>query len=186
MGIMTRLLRLCRADVHGVMDQLEDKKLLFKQHLREMETGLDYKEQQISVLAQHIGRLISRVTRHTEEMGNLEKDLTLALEKNKDDIARALIRKRRALATASSHLKERVEAATNEKTQLSDTLVHQRRQYETLKAKVDVYCYQATDNLIETVSHHTPETMFALNPSNEEIELELLMFKETLRKGGRP
>ena len=51
MGIMTRMLRLCKADVHGVMDQLEDKGLLLKQYLREMETSLGHKEQQISGLS---------------------------------------------------------------------------------------------------------------------------------------
>ena len=32
MGIMTRIMRLCKADLHGVMDQLEDKELLLKQY----------------------------------------------------------------------------------------------------------------------------------------------------------
>ena len=54
MGIMTRMLRLCKADVHGVMDQLEDKGLLLKQYLREMETSLGHKEQQVNALTQRI------------------------------------------------------------------------------------------------------------------------------------
>ena len=34
MGIMTRFMRLCKADMHGVIDRLEDKGLLLKQYLR--------------------------------------------------------------------------------------------------------------------------------------------------------
>ena len=37
MGILSRVVRLCKADLHGVMDQMEDKELLLKQHLREMQ-----------------------------------------------------------------------------------------------------------------------------------------------------
>lgn len=186
MGIMTRMLRLCKADAHGVMDQLEDKGLLLKQYLREMETSLGHKEHQVSALTQRIGRLTGQITRHVEELDKLERDLTLSLEKEKEDIARMLIRRRRALETASSHLKEQVETMTQEKTRLSKTLVHQRLQYETLKAKADAYCHRATDRLFETASHHGAETIYSLNPSDEEIELELLQRKEALQKGGTP
>lgn len=186
MGIMTRILRLCKADVHGVMDQLEDKGLLLKQYLREMETSLWHKEQHLDALTLRQSRLTSQVVRHGEEMDKLERDLTLALKKKKDDIARMLIRKRRALETASLHLKEQVETTTHEKSQLAETLAGQRLQYETLKAKADIYCRKATDRLFETASHQSVGTFYADNTIDEEVELELLERKEALQEGGNP
>ena len=44
MGIMTRVVKIFKADIHGVMDQLEDPSLLLKQHLRDMEEALNEKE----------------------------------------------------------------------------------------------------------------------------------------------
>ena len=44
MGILTRVLRIFKADIHGVMDQLEDKGLLLKQYLRDMAEALEQKE----------------------------------------------------------------------------------------------------------------------------------------------
>jgi len=41
MGITTRLVRIFKADLHGVMDQLEDQGLLLKQHLRDMQAALN-------------------------------------------------------------------------------------------------------------------------------------------------
>ncbi|MBC2709660.1 MAG: PspA/IM30 family protein [Desulfosarcina sp.] len=184
MGIMTRMLRLCKADVNGVMDQLEDKGLLLKQYLREMETSLGHKERQVSALAQRLGRLTGQIGRHVEEMDKLEQDLTLAVEKEKDDIARMLIRRRRALETACSHLEEQMETMTQEKTQLSETLAHQRLQYETLKAKAGSFCRQATDRFFDLESHRSEGAIYSANPSDEEIELELLQRKEALQKGG--
>lgn len=186
MGIMTRMLRLCKADVHGVMDQLEDKELLPKQYLREMETCLEQKERQVRALTQRHVRLTARIARHAEEMDKLEGDLTLALNKEKDDIARMLIRRRRALETAARHLKEQVETITQEKTQLSETLARQRLQYETLEARAGTYCRQAADQLFETPSHPDGEALFSHNQTDEEIELELLERKEALHKGGTP
>lgn len=40
MGVLSRVVRLCKADLHGVMDQMEDKDPLLRQHLREMEAAM--------------------------------------------------------------------------------------------------------------------------------------------------
>jgi phage shock protein A len=186
MGIMTRMLRMCKADVHGVMDELEDKGLLLKQYLREMETSLSDKERQVRTLAQHHGRLTGQIIRHSEEMDRLERDLTRALKKEKDDIARMLIRRRRALETASRHLKEQEEIITQEKTQLSETLANQRLQYETLAAKVDAYGRRAADRRFEAASRQGAAAIYSDDPIDEEVELELLERKEALQEGGNP
>jgi phage shock protein A len=44
MAILTRIFRLFKADIHGIMDQIEDQGLLLKQHLRDMEESLVQKE----------------------------------------------------------------------------------------------------------------------------------------------
>jgi phage shock protein A len=186
MGIMTRLLRIWKADVHGVMDQLEDKELLLKQHLREMQTSLTHKERRVDTLTQGLGSLAGQIMRHAREMDKLERDLIPALEKEKDDIARLLIRRRRALETASSHLKERLETMTQEKTKLSETVAHQRLQYETLSAKAGSFSRQAGNHPFEGDAHFWSGTIYEATPSDEEIELELLQRKDALRKGGTP
>lgn len=186
MGIMTRMLRLCKADVHGVMDQLEDKGLLLKQYLREMETSLRHKEHLIGSLTRRHVRLTGQVDRHGEEIEKLERDLTLALKKEKDEIARMLISRRRALETACSHLKRQIETIAREKSQLVGTLADQQLQYETLKARADTYCRRSADRLLETSSHHHAGPPYSDPPIDEEIELELLERKEALQKGGTP
>jgi phage shock protein A len=187
MGIMIRMLRLCKADVHGVMDQLEDKGLLLKQYLREMENSLRHKEQQVSALSERIDRLKGQIARHGEEMEKLERDLILALNKEKDDIARMLIRRRRILETGSSNLKEQMEVMTQEKTQLSEKLTHQHLQYETLSARADTYCRQAGRPPVRNGFQSPEQAPFMQRaPSDEEIELELLTRKEALQKGGTP
>ena len=186
MGIMTRMLRLCKADVHGVMDQLEDKGLLLKQSLREMETSLDLKARQVGGLARQIGRLNGRIAAHREEADKLERDLTLALRKEKDEIARMLIRKRRALVAAAEQLSRQAAAMTRERAQLAETLAAQRLEYETLKAKAEVYWQQVCDRPLETAAEDEPGLWAEVQPAEAEIELELLERKEALQKGGTP
>jgi phage shock protein A len=186
MSIMTRMVRLCKADVHGVMDQLEDKGLLLKQYVREMESSLDHKERQLEALTARLDQSSSRIVRHTEEMEKLEQDLNLALSKEKDDIARMLIRRRRMMETGVRQLTEQIEVMSQEKRRLSETLTHQRLQLETIKAKADTYCLRAHERRFEEACADIPTAFDSSNPSDAEIEMELLQRKEQLGKGETP
>ena len=150
MGIMTRMLRLCKADVHGVMDQLEDKGLLLKQYLQgNGGQASRSKERQIHGMTRNADRLQRQVLRHGEEMEKLEADLNLALAKEKDDIARMLIRRRRSSGNRLSMLKGPARNdRTQEKSALAATLEDQRLQYETLKARADAYCRQTNQRSV--------------------------------------
>ena len=87
MGIMTRFVRLCKADVHGVMDQLEDKGLLLKQYLRDMEEELSQKEARLRKLVVSRDKLQQDYDKYSEECEKLDQDIESALKKDKDDIA---------------------------------------------------------------------------------------------------
>ena len=78
MSVLSRITRLFKADMHGVMDQLEDKELLVKQYLREMEGSLQSKELRLQQLAEDIRINESKQTDHSKEINKLEEDLGLA------------------------------------------------------------------------------------------------------------
>jgi phage shock protein A len=184
MAILSRMLRLFKADVHGVMDQLEDKELLLKQYLREMETSLEEKQGRLNRCVQSIRQAESDFDQRKEEVRKLENDLDLAVRKEKDDIARMLIRKRRSLQSSCEQLKLQVEVLAQENSHLSETVARQRLQYDQLKVKAATLRQQTQsggfDNGITAVipSHGWRA------PTDEEIELELLQRKESLQEGG--
>ena len=98
MGIITRFIRVCKADIHGVMDQLEDKDLLLKQHLRDMEVELSRKEARIRRLVASRDQAQGEYEKHSREAEKLDQDLAMAIDKDKDEIARLLLRKLKPLA----------------------------------------------------------------------------------------
>ena len=93
MGITTRLIRLFKADIHGVMDQLEDKGLLLKQSLRDMEDALAQKETRLGRVLADRNQTQQACEKNRLEINKFEQDLAMALKKDKDEIARMLIRK---------------------------------------------------------------------------------------------
>ncbi|MGD9008700.1 MAG: PspA/IM30 family protein [Desulfobacteraceae bacterium] len=184
MAILSRMMRLFKADVHGVMDQLEDKGLLLKQHLREMEASLEDKEGRLNRIESAIRQAESDYDRREKEVRKLENDLDLAVRKEKDDIARMLIRKRRSLQGSCEQLKHQIEALTQESSRLSETLARQRMQYDQFKVKVTAFRQQARSEGFDDViaAERTSQAWHA--PTEEEIELELLQRKETMQQGG--
>ncbi len=184
MGMMTRIMRLWKADLHGVMDQLEDKALLLKQCLREMETSLQQKHRRLNRIRRSCEQIRTEHTAREIEQQKLEDDLSLAVNKNKDDIARLLIRKRLVIQKEGECLNRRLRQLEEEYSRLAEQVQQQQSQYEQLKIKCAAYCQQAEQQIGEENSDIWAETPATSYPSEEEIELELLRLKDAMPQGG--
>lgn len=184
MTIMTRCIRLFKADVHGVMDQLEDKELLLKQYLREMETSLDQKEAQLNTLSTRIDRLAAHTQRQTDEISKIDQDVDLALSKEKNDIARMLIRRRLDIEAAMGEIKHQISAASKEKASLVETVRDQQLQYETLKARAETWHRRSENEPFASAAQSFSTDVSAIHIRDEQIELELIRRKAALAKDG--
>lgn len=184
MTIMTRILRLWKADVHGVMDQFEDKELLLKQHLREMENNLHHKEGRLKQISETSRRILRDLKVRQHEIEKLEEDLTLALTKEKDDIAKLLIRKLRVQQKHCEHMEQQCESLEKEQGQLSQLIEEQQLQYETLKIKTATFCRQTEQTKFYDTNSASHETSSVYTIDDDEIELELMRRKESLQKEG--
>lgn len=186
MAIMTRLLRLWKADMHGVMDQLEDKALLLKQCLREMESNLRQKQAhlaQLQGLREQLGR--DQALR-LQEQERLEADIALAVRKEKDEIARMLIRKRMLLEAAHTQLEGRRGHLEEEIQRLAQTITEQQGRYEQLKVKAAAYCQQTEARATENAAAPWDVPAGPTPATEAEVELELMRRKESLSQGGAP
>ncbi len=184
MAILSRMFRLCKADLHGVMDQMEDKGLLLKQYLREMEEALKQKQERQTQLNQTCRQIQRDLTQRNQEMDKLDKDLDLAVRKDKDDIAKMLIRKRRTIQAGCQGLQHQQQILEEEKEGLTQTLDQQQMQYQELKAKAIAFCQQAEHHAFQEAFEMVDASAGGQPPSEEEIELELLQRKEALQQGG--
>ena len=184
MGIMTRMAKIFKADIHGVMDQFEDQGLLLKQHLRDMEEALSSKEADLKKMQVTRHQIQQELDKYKKQGENLERDLGVAIQRDKDDIARMLIRKIKPLKDLTDEITHRIETLDQEIAGSRDQLDQQRLQYEQLKHRAVEYFYRAE-------KQHWQKNMSTLSfdyrtgePTQAEVELELMRRKETLRTGG--
>ena len=180
MGVFTRIVRICKADIHGVMDQLEDQGLLLKQHLRDMEKALSQKEARLKQLVASRRQTLQEIDKYKEEIKKIEQDLTVSIEKGRDDIARMLIRKLKPMTLHKDELHRHIDAMDREIAQMQDTVEKQRFQYEQFQLKSKGFDHNREQKEWEKhMSSIVPKGVSQDIP-DEEVELELLQRKEAI------
>jgi len=183
MGILTRIVRICKADIHGVMDHVEDQGLLLKQHLRDMEKALSEKEAGMKNMMASRRLAQQEYEKYTRESEKIEQDLTASIEKERDDIARLLIRKLKPLAGHKDEIGRHIKVLDQDIAHLKDSVEKQRLQYDQLQLKSKEFFHK-------TEQQAWDENLSSIIPKNnsqdlrsEEIELELLQRKENIKGG---
>ncbi len=180
MAIYTRLIKIFKADIHGVMDHLEDRGLLLKQHLRDMEEALGRKQARLARLTALRNQGREDLAKYNRQLEALESDLMVAVRKEKDDIARMIIRKIKPLENMVGNLSGQLKTMDEEVTQFHSQLQQQRQRFEQLQYRASEYRHkiqmqQWERDTIDPVSYDC----FS-GPADQEIELELIKRKEAL------
>jgi phage shock protein A len=94
MALINRISRLFKADVHAVLDQIEEPEALLKQAIRDMEDELAGAEQRIALRAHDQDALTVRKRELESVIADIGTQLDLCFQSGKDDLARGQIRKR--------------------------------------------------------------------------------------------
>ena len=183
MAILTRIFRLFKADIHGVMDQIEDQGLLLKQHLRDMEESLVQKETQLKKMGIARDQAQQEFQKGKKEADNLESDLEVAIKKDRDDIARMLIKKLKPLSRIQTERRNHIDLLNHEIGQFKENLEQQRLQYEQLKQKATTYFHHREQQRWKEPWSAAPPGFNVHELSEEEVELELLQRKEAIKGG---
>ena len=183
MAILTRIFRLFKADIHGVMDQIEDQGLLLKQHLRDMEESLVQKEAKLKQMCFAKDQARQDYEKGKNESNNLEQDLGVAIRKDRDDIARLLIKKLKPLAHIQSERCSHIDRLNHEIEQFREAIELQRLQFEQLRQQAANFFHRTQK---QNEDHGWPAMQAGYGVydlSDEEVELELLQRKEALKGG---
>jgi len=186
MGILSRVVRLCKADLHGVMDQMEDKELLLRQHLREMRAVIAGRQTRIDQLEGVMGMAQRDLSRYHKQVQALEEDLDRAVARDQDDIARRLIRKLHPMRQCVASMETRIGDHTNELAQEQARLAAQTMAYDDMRQRVAAVQERSrrADGILEAVK--IGGAIRSQEPSEEEIEWELMQRKEAAGSGRTP
>ena len=187
MKFLDRALRMLRADAHGVMDQLEERSLLLKQHLREAEVELTRKRVRLEVLEEQERQLRDETSRLERELARLDEDVELSLAGENEELARFAVRRMLPVRDALRALVERDAATREERERVAARLSEQQEEFEELRGQVAVQLASLKRESARGASEAADRGWASCDgvgsvstavASDEEVELELLRRRE--------
>lgn len=167
MKIFDRLGLLIRADAHGMMDRLEERTLLVKQHLREAELELARKRARLSAIDEELARLGEETRRTEARLVELDADVELALARGEEELARFALRRLLPERAAHRAMHDRSRALETERERLGSRLAGQESAFEALRVR-------ARARIAELEAADGGEAFRTAPVADEEIEFELL------------
>ena len=168
MKFLDRLSLLVKADAHGVLEQLEERGLLAKQHLREAELELGRKRARAEALEEEERRLAEETLRLEASCRALDEDVELALAGSEEELARFSIRQLLPRRRALGELRRRRDEIGEQRVRLTQRLEAQEQELESLERRVRTRLAAERDQRAEAAG------LCEVAAADEEVELELL------------
>jgi phage shock protein A len=138
MALITRISRLLKADLHAVLDCIEEPDALLKQSIREMEEVLTEDEQTIQRLSQQHQQLKQRETDCQQSLNTIEEQLDICFNAQQNDLARLQIKRKLELQQLAKRL-SRDHVAMQEKLEKSTTELEAKRlQLNSLRQQAEI------------------------------------------------
>lgn len=166
MRVFERIGRIVRADAHGMMDQLEERSLLLKQHLREAELEVAQKRAKLDAIDEERRRLSEEGQRLEARVAALDEDVELAMKGEDADLARFAVRRLLPKREALHALCARAAQFDERRTRLQTRLESQEAQLAELRTRVRAALARPDPQPIEWGEESVV--------TDEEIDLELL------------
>ena len=138
MALITRVSRLFRADLHAVLDHIEEPEALLRQAIREMQEVLDNDARQVKRLQLEQGQIVARQTDLEGSLGLLEEELEVCFQSNKDDLARKLIKRKLETQGFSRILARKHQALEETLRALRNRLEENRTRLEGMRQKAEL------------------------------------------------
>lgn len=176
MALITRVSRLFRADIHAVLDRIEEPDVLLRQAVREMEEALARDEQRINVLTREHEQLVSRHRDIQQSLEGLEAELDVCFDSGKEDLARALIRRRLEAQRYTRFLARRHETLGTTLAELRDRVRENRARLESMRQKAELLAEDDTPACHE-------ETWAASDTSVRDADVEVAFLRERQKRG---
>jgi phage shock protein A len=173
MALITRVTRLFRADLHAVLDRIEEPDVLLRQAVREMEEEVAADEQRMQLLRHEQQQHITRQAEMERALREIDGELDLCFEADKEDLARPLVRRKLELSQYKQSLAQSKQRADQALSALEKRLKENRGQLQSMRQKVELL---AADNKTEPTTQGLSEPQFCVR--DEEVEVALLREKQ--------
>ncbi len=180
MVLIKRVTRLFRADLHAVLDRVEEPDILLRQAIREMEDDLARDEQACRQHERELEQLSKKESELRQLHASLGEELDVCFAADKEDLARSLIRRRLEIEGALRLLGRRRGTLAAQRGQLAQRLTENRTRCESMRQKAELFDEGPGEPAPDSVDRWPSVDV---RVRDEDVEVALL--KERQRRAGR-
>ncbi len=137
MALMTRMSRLFTADLHAVLDRLEEPDVLLKQAIREMEDELALREHRIRMLDHEREQCSRQATDIDRELARTAEQLDVCFASGEEQLIRTLLKRKLEMDHIIARLRTRADATTKALAVEHEQLDEQRRAFDSLRQQAE-------------------------------------------------
>ena len=177
MALITRISRLFKADLHAVLDHVEEPDLMLRQSLREMEASFSSDERQLKLLKHELLQLKNRSKKFEESLEKIDGELDICFSSKQNDLARGLIRRKLEVQRHLELIDDKERAISQVCSTLEHKLKEQGSQLESMRQKAELLSEESTSSGEESNwRFHEPEI------GDDEIEIAFLKEQQKRRQ----
>jgi phage shock protein A len=178
MAIITRLTRLFRADVHAVLDRMEEPVVLLRQAVREMEDEVSRNTRQLKACELERQQLQGRLQTLDAARSELAGQLDLCFAARNETLARTLLRRRLESERMQRQLELRIANLQRGMIERGAQLDEQRQRLEATRQKAELFDDASTQ------AQHTGERDWHCDVGTvSDADVELAWLREQQQRG---
>jgi len=181
MNILTRISRLFKADIHGILDSLEKPEIILKQAVRDMQDEIDKATISISAFTHQQESLQQKQQSLSEHIQTQQQQLDFCFSENNTDLCKSVIRKKLQAELSLKELNQLLTNISEEKQKHITETDERKEKLQAIRDKLALFTEQTEINGAPPVS--SPNSTV----SQDDIELAFLYEKqhyaETHNKG---
>ena len=139
MTLITRITRLVKADLHGILDGLEEPEEVIKQAIRDMEEDIAAQERRLEELRAILQRLEREAQETTATLQEIASQVDICFAAENEPLARNLIRKRLEMARRAKAIARAQEETQAQSDGLATRIATYKAQLASVVQKLKMY-----------------------------------------------
>lgn len=175
MALITRFTRLFRADMHAVLDRVEEPSVLLRQAVREMEEDTVVGDQRRRGLQHELAQVDARRLDLEHSISTIGDELDVCFDSGKEHLARSLIRRRLEAEQLLKVLNRKRQTVADALSELQTRLHENRERLEAMRQKAELLTEEQTAYRIQ------PWTVPHITIREEDVEVAFLREQQSRR-----
>lgn len=169
MALINRITRLFQADMHAVLDRLEEPDSLLRQAVREMEEEIAADEQRLKLWQHEKTLIVERQGELAQSINRIDEELDLCFNSKQETLARNLVKRKLETRKFGKFLTRKAESLDSSLTDLTQRLNENHGRLQSMQQKLELL-NQETLNSRSEDNWLAPET----NVQDDEVEVAFL------------